>query len=278
MPAVFHGIFNTGKLMSELIQKILKKKWFYAFELPSGEVTECYLEDPTMAVHSTRLSMLGSVLNARYHGKWHTSSAVDLACHEGYFACQLAAKGVKVTGLEARQEHVDDANLIAKGMQLDDKFHAKCVDIHDVTAKAQGEFDIVLMLGLIYHLENPVGAIRTAYSLTQDVCFIETQVAPNLSGQIDWGNYQFVKPMKGSFAVVDETYEVDGPEMSQTGICLAPSIEALVWIMQTIGFKNVAVIKPPDGAYEQHRYKKRVMVVGYKHPQRFARLPPMPSI
>ncbi len=266
--------------MTELINKILKKKWFYQFHLPTGEVTESYLEDEIMAMHTTRLSMLGSVLNARYHGKWHDATAVDLACHEGYFACQLAAKGVNVTGLEARQNHVDDANMIAKGMQLDNKFHAKCADVHDVTAEKYGDFDIVLMLGLIYHLENPVGAIRTAYCLTKDVCFIETQVAPNLSGQLDWGNYQFVKPMKGSFAVIDETYELDGPEMSKTGICLAPSIEALVWIMQAVGFNNVAVIKAPDGAYEQHRFKKRVMAVGYKHPQQnrlFTRLPLTPN-
>ena len=61
------------------------------------------------------------------------------------------------------------------------------------------------MLGLIYHLENPVGAIRKAHALCKDVCLIETQVAPNLSGQLDWGNYTFVKPMMGSFAIIDET-------------------------------------------------------------------------
>mgnify|MGYP003717362641 CR=1 FL=1 len=225
------------------------------------------MEDQATAIHSTRLFMLGSILNARYHGHWHRANAVDLACHEGYFGCQLAAKGVQVKGLDARQDHVDSANLIAKGMQLDKMFHAERADINEVTVEQHGKFDIVLMLGLIYHLENPVGAIRTAYALTQDVCFIETQVAPNLSGQLDWGNYQFVKPMQGSFAVVDESYELDGPEMSNTGICLAPSMEALIWIMKKVGFYDVTLINPPDGAYEQHRYKKRVMVVGYKRAQ-----------
>lgn len=250
--------------MSEVIKQILDKQWFYHFHLPNGETTESYMAEDAMAVHSTRIAMLDSVLNERYAEKWEQSTAVDLACHEGYFACHLAAKGVDVTGLEARQDHVDDANLIAQGMELDDKFRAKRVDVHDVMPEKYGRFDIVMMLGLIYHLENPVGAIRTAYSLTKDVCFIETQVAPNLSGQLDWGNYQFVKPMMGSFAVIDETYELHGPEMSTTGICLAPSIEALVWIMEAVGFKNVSVIEPPEGAYEQHRFKKRVMAVGYK--------------
>lgn len=251
--------------MSDDIQtQILNKKWFYQFKLPDGQITDCYMGDDVVKIHDTRIQLMDSVLEPRYQDKWSQITAVDLACHEGYFGCHLAAKGVDVTGLEARQEHVDDANLIAQGLNLSDKFKAQQADVHDVTADQYGQFDIVLMLGLIYHLENPVGAIRTAYELTKDVCLIETQVAPNLSGQLDWGNYEFVKPMMGSFAIIDETEELHGPEMSTTGICLAPSIEALVWIMQAIGFKDVAIIEPPEGAYEQHRFKKRVMAVGYK--------------
>jgi len=249
--------------MSNVIEQITAKKWFYEFQLPDGQATESYLPAEALAVHSTRIAMMDSVLHPMYDGQWDQATAVDLACHEGYFACHLAQKGTRVTGLEARQEHVDDANLIAEGMQLQDLFHAKRVDVHDVMPEKYGRFEIVLMLGLIYHLENPVGAIRTAHSLTKEVCLIETQVAPNMSGQLDWGNYQFVKPMKGSFAIIDETEETHGPEMSTTGICLAPSIEALMWIMQAVGFKRVELVQPPDDAYEQHRFMKRVMVAGY---------------
>ncbi len=251
--------------MSEQITKqILNNKWFYRFQLPGGELTESYMADDVVRIHDTRLQMMNSVIEPRFKDKLAQTTAVDLACHEGFFGCHLAAKGMDVMGLEARQEHVDDANLIAAGLQLSDKFKAQQADVHDVSADRYGQFDIVLMLGLIYHLENPVGAIRTAYELCKDVCLIETQVAPNLSGQLDWGNYQFVKPMMGSFAIIDETEELHGPEMSTTGICLAPSIEALVWIMQVVGFKDVSIIEPPADAYEQHRFKKRVMAVGYK--------------
>jgi len=249
--------------MSDTLKQILERKWFYQFELPSGEKTQSYLPDDAQLVHTTRLEMMDSILNPRFEGKWNDITAVDLASHEGYFSCHLAKKGTKVTGLEARQEHVDDANLMAFGMGLADKFYSKVQDVHEIDEKATGTFDIVLMLGLIYHLENPVGAIRKARALCKDVCLIETQVAPNLSGQLDWGNYTFVKPMMGSFAIIDETEETHGPEMSTTGICLAPSIEALMWIMRKVGFKDVKLIEPQDHFYEQHRFKKRVMIAGY---------------
>lgn len=249
--------------MTNPIHKILDRKWFYKFELPNGEVTESYLPDDAQLVHTTRLEMMDSVLNPRFEGRWKDIKAVDIASHEGYFSCHLAKKGTKVLGLEARQEHVDDANEIAFGMGLADKFYSRVQDVHEIDTKSVGTFDIVLMLGLIYHLENPVGAIRKAHALCNDVCLIETQVAPNLSGQLDWGNYTFVKPMMGSFAIIDETEETHGPEMSTTGICLAPSIEALMWIMRKVGFKKVEMIEPQDHFYEQHRFKKRVMIAGY---------------
>jgi tRNA (mo5U34)-methyltransferase len=249
--------------MSNSIHKILDRKWFYKFELPNGKVTESYLPDEAQRVHTTRLEMMDSILNPRFEGRWGEIKAVDIASHEGFFSCHLAKKGTNVLGLEAREEHVDDANEMAFGMGLADKFYSKVQDVHTIDEKATGTFDIVLMLGLIYHLENPVGAIRKAHALCKDVCLIETQVAPNLSGQLDWGNYTFVKPMMGSFAIIDETEETHGPEMSTTGICLAPSIEALMWIMRKVGFKDVKMIEPEEHFYEQHRFKKRVMIAGY---------------
>ena len=42
-----------------------------------------------------------------------------------------------------------------------------------------------------------------------------------------------------------------------------PSLEALLWIMRKIGFSRVEVLPPPDDAYEQLRYGKRVMVAGF---------------
>src|SRR5205814_6091825 len=155
------------------------------------------------------------------------------------------------------------AGVRARAMGLKQVEPIRC-DVHEVGKAGLGRHDVVLCFGLIYHLEDPVGALRAAHALTKPggVCLVETQVVPNLSGPVDWGAYRFVKPLKGIFGIVDETYELHGPEMSVTGICLAPSVEGLLWVMSAIGFKDVALIAPPDGAYEQHRYGKRVMAMG----------------
>ena len=89
---------------------------------------------------------------------------------------------------------------------------------------------------------------------------IETQVVPGMTGFVDYGSYQYVRPLKGSFGVIDEVDDTHGPEASITGICLVPSLEALVWILHKVGFSRVNVLQPPEDAYEQLRYHKRVMV------------------
>ncbi|MEZ5455557.1 MAG: hypothetical protein R3F04_05520 [Lysobacteraceae bacterium] len=40
-------------------------------------------------------------------------------------------------------------------------------------------------------------------------------------------------------------------------------VEALVWIMQRIGFPRVEVLPVPEDGYEQLVHRKRVMVAGW---------------
>ncbi len=119
------------------------------------------------------------------------------------------------------------------------------------------------MLGMLYHLENPIGALRLCRELCKGLCLIETQIVPGISGVVDYGSYQFVRPLKGSFGIIDETGETHGPEASVTGICLVPSLDALLWILRKVGFADVVVLEPPETAYEQLKYGKRVMVAAH---------------
>ncbi len=249
--------------MSDAEDRCLQKSWFYPFVLRSGRVTQTYVDAQVAKIHDTRRDMLAAALHAQFGTPLRAGlSAVDLACHEGWFSQQVAAMGVeRVLGLDARASHVEDAILAADACGAE-RVSFRQADVHTLDAASEGRFDLVLCLGLIYHLENPVGALRTARALTADggLCVVETQVAPGLSGMLDYGHHTFVKPMQGSFAIVDETDETHGPETSTTGICLVPSVEALLWILRKVGFRDARVLPVPADGYEQLRFGKRVMV------------------
>lgn len=244
---------------------ISQKVWFYRFELPDGRVTPTYDDGALDAVHDTRLVMLESVLTASFGPDLEGHKAVDLACHQGWFGTKLAQRGAdSVLAVDARAEHIADATMISDALGLK---NMQCLqsDVHALEPSSLGTFDVVLMFGLIYHLENPIGALRIAQALTAKggVCLVETQIVPGLSGWVDYGSYRFVRPLKGSFGIIDETEETHGPEASTTGICLVPSLEALFWILRKIGFDRVEQVPVPENGYEQLRYHKRSMVACY---------------
>ncbi|MFY2765118.1 class I SAM-dependent methyltransferase [Arenimonas sp. MALMAid1274] len=252
--------------MSDPETRCLDRDWFYPFRLASGRVTRTYVSAEVAKIHDTRLQMLQAAVQAHFGADASGRSAVDLACHEGWFSQQVSALGfAPVLGLDAREQHVADARLAAQACGAKHSLVFRQQDVHAITAGEHGQFDLVLCLGLIYHLENPVGALRVARALTRagGLCLVETQVAPGLSGHIDYGHHTFVKPVTGSFAIVDETDETHGPETSTTGICLVPSLDALLWILRKVGFARVELLPVPDDGYEQLRHHKRVMVAAY---------------
>lgn len=246
--------------MSTLIEQAHSREWFYSYELPDGSSTPTYHGIDIQAIHDTRWQMLDACLSRDLGAGRSGLTALDLASHQGWFAWNMARSGFgRVLGVDARQSHVDDSNLIS-GIYGMDHLSFRQGDIHEQNPEELGQFDVVLMLGLLYHLENPVGALRVCRALCKRLCVIETQIVPGMSGYVDYGSYQYVRPLRGSFGIIDETGDTHGPEASITGVCLVPSLEALMWLLKAVGFSSAEVLPPPQDAYEQLRYHKRVMV------------------
>jgi|SRR6185437_16007792 len=247
----------------DAFERVRNRSWFYEFDLPDGTRTTSYLPADVVKIHTTRLQMLWQSLAPVVADDWSGLSVLDIACHQGFFATHLARRGCRdVLAVDARAEHIADTALIADAYELGN-LRTLQSDANRLDPASIGTFDITLMLGLLYHVENPVGLLRVARALTRRVCIIETQIVPHMTGIVDWGAYAFQRPMIGSFALIDETDETHAPEASITGICVCPSYETLVWLLRKVGFARVERTAAPPGAYEQHASGKRVVVVAH---------------
>lgn len=241
----------------------LEKLWFYPFELPGGQITPCFLPESISHIHTSRWDMLEELLPPLAPEGWQHLKCLDLGCNQGFFSLKLGQLGCgSVVGVDVRPENIQDAALMRRIYNLDN-VQFKELNLHNINPQKFDSFDVVLLFGLLYQLENPLGALRLAKALAKRAVFIETQIAPDSVGEINWGAHFNFKSMHGSFAVIDQAEEIDSPFCSPTGLSLCPGRESLLWLLKRLGFSRVEVVQPPPDAYEQLLAGKRVMIAAY---------------
>ena len=106
--------------IQEHIQQAHQREWFYDYPLPDGSHTATYHQGGLQSIHDTRWRMMNAYLDAHYSGDRSKLSVLDLACHQGWFAWQMARAGfASVLGIDARESHVQDSSLIASIYGMD---------------------------------------------------------------------------------------------------------------------------------------------------------------
>ena len=77
---------------------------------------------------------------------------LDLACLEGMYALELARRGANVVAIEGREANIEKARFAARALGLGVDFQLG--DVRDLGRERHGEFDLVLALGILYHLHE----------------------------------------------------------------------------------------------------------------------------
>jgi ABC-2 type transport system ATP-binding protein len=249
--------------ISKLVESAMKKSWLYPYELPGAGQTPCLLPPEIAAIHQNRFDTLVDAIEPLSAGEWKNLSCLDLGCGQGYFAVKLAELGCRpVAGVDAREINLKDAELIKKILGLEAlSFHR--ADLMTLDPKRIGRYDVVLLFGMLYQLENPVGALRVAKSLARKMVVIETQLAPEVGGKMNWGASTIFKSIEGSFALLDRSDETQAQYGSLTPIALCPGRNALARMMELVGFSKVEILEPRPDDYEQFVSGHRAMVLGY---------------
>ena len=79
---------------------------------------------------------------------------VDLACLEGQYAIEFARQGAEVVGIEGREANIEKARFAKRVLGLD-RLTLIQSDVRDLSRERHGSFDVVLCLGILYHLNAP---------------------------------------------------------------------------------------------------------------------------
>lgn len=102
---------------------------------------------------------------------------LDLACLEGMYSLELARRGAAVHAIEGRLANLEKARFAAEALGLE--VELELGDVRALRAEQHGSFDVVLCLGILYHLDAPdvfelVGRLA---SVCSGILVLDTHVA-----------------------------------------------------------------------------------------------------
>ncbi len=131
--------------------------------------------------------------------------------------------------------------------------------MEDLDAADTGEFDIAFCLGILYHLENPVLAMKKLSAVTKKIIVIETEVIDIPETQSPIWMMNFPPPInKKSKAISTGLWRTEA-------VCQStPNIQAVVELMKFLGFTTIKQLNPQDIKAEYHNQRRRALFIAVR--------------
>ena len=117
---------------------------------------------------------------------------LDLACLEGLYALEFARQGAQALGIEVREASIEKARFVRDllGLQNAD---FKQDDVRNLTREKCGEFDVVLCLGILYHLDAPdvFDFVHRMAEVCRHLLIIDTHISTTTEESISYGTHRY---------------------------------------------------------------------------------------
>ncbi len=155
--------------INELRRRVAEIKWFHSIDLGNGVVTPGSDNSPK------KLQTIG--MPADLTGK----SVLDLGAWNGYFSFEAERRGARRvlatdyfcwSGLGWGTKAGFDLAREALGSRVEDQE----IDVLDVSPDSTGKFDVVMFLGVLYHMRHPLLTLEKVSAVTGGMLILETHV------------------------------------------------------------------------------------------------------
>ncbi|SEC19471.1 tRNA (mo5U34)-methyltransferase [Rhizobiales bacterium GAS188] len=134
--------------------------WHHAFEIYPGLVTPGTY-DPTFLLDKTQLP-------ADLRGL----RVLDIGTCDGFFALQLARRGANVVAIDYRGKRDHGYYVMERLNPVQIEYHR--MNVYELSDKDLGQFDIVLFMGVLYHLPDMLRALHLIRRCCRGTLFVET--------------------------------------------------------------------------------------------------------
>ena len=212
----------------EIKEKIASfPRWHYQFDL-KGNLTPIF-EENWINRHQQRKKYFFDPLVHLFGGSLAGKRVLDLGCNAGFWSlCAVEAGCDYVLGVDGRQMHVDQANFVFEVKEIENRRYDFVADnLFDVNLRRFGTFDVVLCLGLMYHISKHMVLMEKISEVNSDVLLIDTSLSTLLGPYLEIRH----EPLKEPRHAVD--YE----------LVMSPTWEGVHELVRQFGY-SVVTLKP----------------------------------
>jgi len=124
---------------------------------------------------------------------------LDIGTADGFFALKLAQRGAKVVAIDYRKKEDHGFHIMEALNDVDIEYRQ--MNVYDLSPELLGKFDIVLFLGVLYHLPDLWRALQVARSCCQErgIIFIESHVDTECDPSIPVARYHPRSSLAGDY-------------------------------------------------------------------------------
>ena len=145
--------------------------WFHNLHLPDGRETA---PDHSLGdFPAFKWRQLAPALPADLTG-WR---ALDIGCNAGFYAFELARRGAEVLAIDHDERYLRQAEWARRQLGLEEQVELRRMSVYDLV-RLQERFDLVLFLGVLYHLRHPLLALDIVAARTERLLALQTLTAP----------------------------------------------------------------------------------------------------
>jgi tRNA (mo5U34)-methyltransferase len=105
-------------------------------------------------------------------------SVLDIGAYDGFFTFEAEKRGAQ--RIVALDRHPPDHKGFALAHELlRSKAEYMSGSVYDLSPDIHGTFDVVLLLGVLYHLRHPLLALEKIHTVFREMLLVETHVLDN---------------------------------------------------------------------------------------------------
>jgi tRNA (mo5U34)-methyltransferase len=142
-------------------QRLSKQGWWHSFELPDGTLIE-----GVNSLDAQKARIAQFPIPADLTGK----RALDIGAWDGWFTFELERRGAEVVAID-RWHNPRFREMHAA---LGSRAEYRKMNVYELDPSQLGRFDVVLFLGVLYHLKHPLLALERVCSVTDDFAAVES--------------------------------------------------------------------------------------------------------